>query len=171
MDSSTKEIISHLKFIGMVKKYQKINVANLFVQSPGLVTSLSRSLLYRDSRSNALQFIESTLTRSFEIVLTYKDSDRISELSICQNIIQDMIKAQKGMENLKITYKDDNRFICDLETIQQTIVPRLQEVKNIKPDLFIFEEVEKIFKVRNSSESSDQYNIVESKNQESLLDS
>lgn len=140
MDASAKEIVSHLKFIGMIKKHQKINVSQMFVHQPGFISSLSRSVFYRDSRRNALNFIENTLSRSFEIIYKFKDSDRISELSLCQHIIKDMVGVHAGLENMKVTYAGDIRFICDLETIQQTIIPRLKEVKAMKASLFVIDD-------------------------------
>jgi len=57
MDSN-QEIISRLKFIGRIKKGEKINTRHMYVQPDGLGTSFSRTFVYQDNRGNALNFVQ-----------------------------------------------------------------------------------------------------------------
>ena len=65
---NNEEIIARLKFISHIQKEEKINVRYVNRQPNNLLTKLSRTLLYRDNRMNALKFIKDVITRSFEII-------------------------------------------------------------------------------------------------------
>ena len=65
---TSREVLSRLKFIGLLKRNEKINTKHVYVQPDCLTTSLSRSLLYPESRASTLQFVHSTVTRTFEIL-------------------------------------------------------------------------------------------------------
>jgi len=129
MDTN-KEVISRLKFLGKINKHEKINVRGSypFVQSDDMATRLSRTFYNKDNRGNTLNFIRNTIGRSFEIVNTYIDSEKLSERVMCCNIIKDLNKAKKGIANLKETYILDIKFCCDLDTILQDIDAHLKEM-------------------------------------------
>ena len=125
MDCNSQEIISRLKFIGTLKKGDKINTRHMYVQQSGIATSVSRTFLYQDCRSNALNFCNETIKRSFELLTTYERSSNAAENQMYINMIEDLKKAIIGIENLKKTYVDDNKFCCDMETLLQQIRARL----------------------------------------------
>ena len=62
---SDKEVMSRLKFIGKVQKGEKINVKYMFVQPEGIATRISRTLINQDNRNNTLNFVRSTITRTY----------------------------------------------------------------------------------------------------------
>jgi hypothetical protein len=125
MDTNSQEIISRLKFIGSIKKGDKINTRHLYIQPAGMVTSFSRTLLYPDSRSNTIDFCIGTIKRSYELLITYERSQNKSENQIYLNIIGDLKNALIGIENLKGTYIDDNKFCCDMDTLLEEIRAKL----------------------------------------------
>ena len=126
---SDKEVISRLKFIGKVQKGEKINVKYMFVQPEGIVTRISRTLINQCNRSNTLNFIRGTITRTFEIISTYTGSPKQSQRHICSNVIEDLKNAKNGLSNLKDTYLDDIKFTCDIDTLIQEIDAKLSDIE------------------------------------------
>ena len=126
---SNKDVISKLKFIGKLKKGEKVNVKLLYVQQDGLVTQLSRTFL-QDNRSKTLTFVQDTINKSFDLISYYGKSIRVSEKIMSSNLIDDLKKSKVGLVNLKETYIDDVKFCCDLETLLQLIDAKLIEYDN-----------------------------------------
>ena len=125
MDCNSQEIISRLKFIGTLKKGDKVNTKHMYIQQSGFATSVSRTFLFQDCRSNVLNFCNETIKRSFELLTSYERSSNTAENQIYINIIEDLKKSIIGIENLKNTYVEDNKFCCDMETLLQEITARL----------------------------------------------
>ena len=122
-----KEIISRLKFIGKIRKGEKINVQNMYVQPCGFVTTLSRTIINQDNRANTLNFIHNTIVKAFELLEQYKKSDNDSSKVMTEHIIKDLICSKSGLESLKDTYISDVKFCCDMDTILQTIDSKLMD--------------------------------------------
>jgi len=130
MDNS-QEIISRLKFIGKLKKGEKINTKHMYVQPNSIGTSLSRTFLYQDNRGNALNFCQETITRAFELLITYERSNKNTEKILFRHLINDLQQATTGLTNLKFTYITDTKFCCDMDTLLQHINARLNKyIKN-----------------------------------------
>lgn len=126
---SDKEVISRLKFIGKVQKGEKINVKYMFVQPKGLATKISRTLISQDNRSNTLNFIRETISRTFEILSMYLISQKESQKNICIHVINDLKQSKNGLINIKDTYLDDIKFTCDIDTLLQEIDSKLLEIQ------------------------------------------
>lgn len=126
------DVISKLKFIGKIKKGEKINVKNMYVQPDSLATKISRSFINYDSRDNALNFIISVLKRSFDILNLHiiESNKNNAEMMVCTNLIRDLKESKVGIENLKDTYSDDVMFCCKIETLIQEIDAKLLEIEN-----------------------------------------
>ena len=122
---TSREVLSRLKFIGLLKRNEKINTKHVYVQPDCLTTSLSRSLLYPESRASTLQFVHSTVTRTFEILDMHEQAgDHVNNMSYA-SLIGDLVQSQSGLENLMYTYQDDKKFVCDIQTIMQQITTKL----------------------------------------------
>ena len=124
MDNN-QEIISRLKFIGKIKKGEKINTRHLYVQPDGVATTFSRTFIQQDNRGNALNFCQETVARSFELLVTYERSDKKSDKVLFQHLLKDLQLATSGLTNLKFTYISDTKFCCDIDTILESINARL----------------------------------------------
>ncbi len=124
MDSN-QEIISRLKFIGKLKKGEKINTRHMYVQPDGLGTALSRTFMYQDNRGNALNFCQETVSRAFELLITFERSDKNAEQVLFVHLFKDLQQATVGLINLKFTYVTDTKFCCDMDTLLQSITARL----------------------------------------------
>jgi hypothetical protein len=133
-----KEVISRLKFIGKVQKGEKINVKYMFVQPEGIATRISRTLINQDNRSNTLNFVRTTVSRTFTIISSYSSSLQESQRHICTNVIIDLKQAKNGLQNLKDTYLSDIKFCCDMDTLLQEIDAKLSE---IEPKLNVLKDI------------------------------
>ena len=123
--NTEQEIVSRLKFIGKVKKGEKINTHHMYVQPEGVLTNLKRTFWIHDNRSNTLTFIQDTISRSFELLLTYERSEKETEKLLAIKIVQDLKTASIGLQNFKSTYFDDTNFCCDIDTIIEHIAAKL----------------------------------------------
>ena len=133
MDSN-QEIISKLKFIGKIKKGEKINTRHMYVQPDGLGTSIIRTFIYQDNRGNVLNFCQETISRAFELLITYERSEKNAEHVLFGNLLVDLQQATTGLANLKFTYIADTKFCCDMDTLLQIITARLDTYVNKETD-------------------------------------
>lgn len=122
-----QEIISRLKFIGKLKKGEKINTRHMYVQPDGITTSLSRTFAYQDNRGNALNFCQETISRSFELLITYERSDSSTEKVLFSRLIEDLQQSTVGLRNLKFTYITDTKFCCDMDTLLENVLAKLNK--------------------------------------------
>lgn len=125
-----KETISRLKFIGKIQIGDKVNLRYMYIQPDGLLTQLSRSLL-QDNRNKTLSFLQDTINKTFEILKCYERTKKNSDKIMCLNLINDLKNSKVGLNNLKETYSVDIKFICDLDTLLQTIDAKLTELDKI----------------------------------------
>ena len=123
--NNDQEIVSRLKFIGKIKKGEKINTHHMYVQPDGIMTIFKRTFWVHDNRSNALHFIQDTVSRAFELLLTYERSDKDSDKILAENLIQDLNGSMIGVANIKATYLDDTKFCCDMDTLIEHINAKL----------------------------------------------
>ena len=121
---SNKETISRLKFIGKIQIGDKVNLKSMYIQPDGLVTQLLRSI-NQDNRNKTLIFLQDTISKTFEILKCYEKSIKNSDQIMCSNLILDLKNSKMGINNLKETYTLDIKFVCDLDTLLQTIDAKL----------------------------------------------
>ena len=124
---SNKETISRLKFIGKIQIGDKVNLKSMYIQPDGLITQLLRSI-NQDNRSKTLIFLQDTISKTFEILKCYETSPKNSDQIMCSNLILDLKNSKHGIHNLKETYTQDIKFVCDLDTLLQTIDAKLDGV-------------------------------------------
>ena len=124
MDSN-QEITSKLKFIGKLKKGEKVNTRHMYTQPDGLSTSIIRTFIYQDNRGNVLNFCQETISRAFELLVTYERSEKNTEHVLFGHLLADLQQSTIGLTNLKFTYIEDTKFCCDMDTLLQIINARL----------------------------------------------
>lgn len=136
---NTSDTISRLKFIGKVKKGEKVNIRSLCLQTDSVYTSISRTVLYPDCRSNTLSFIRGVVNNSFNIINEciegLEHSNKNRRLMI--NLMRDLETAKQGLSNLKVTYSEDTMFCCNLDTIIEFIDSNISEIKYKYSQLFV----------------------------------
>ena len=130
---STKEVISNLKFIGQLQKGDKINTKFMYRQQDGIFTKFYRTFIHNDNRQNTLNFIHKIINSSLDVLMYYERSSKTSDKAMCINIVEDLLQAKVGLTNLKLTYSEDLKFNCDLDTILQVIDSNM---KDIEPNYF-----------------------------------
>ena len=124
-----KELIARIKFIGKIQIGDKVNVKNMAIQSDGYVTQISRSIL-QENRNKTLVFLQDTFFKTFEILRCYEKTNQKSEKLICMNIVNDLKSSKNGLQNLKETYNNDIKFMCDIDVLIQIIDAKLLEMNN-----------------------------------------
>lgn len=125
---NNKELISKLKFIGKIRKGEKINVKHMYIQPVGIITSIHRTIIDQDNRDNTLKFLQDTIFKSFELFVKYENSENESENLMCYNISQDLESSISGLKNLRETYISDVKFLCDIDTLLQVIRSKLESI-------------------------------------------
>jgi len=128
------ELLSNLKFLSKIKKDQKINVRDMFIQENNWTTSLSRTVYKVDNRKNTLHFIQNLITTSFSTCKSLINSDNKSDYTMNQSLLNGLLKSRNGIENLKYTYKDDIHFACILDTIIENINVQIIQFNDIPLD-------------------------------------
>jgi len=129
------ELLSNLKFLSKIKKDQKINVRDMFIQENNWTTSLSRTVYKVDNRKNTLHFIQNLITTSFSTCKSLiHNSDNKSEYTMAQSLLKGLLSSRHGIENLKYTYKDDIHFACILDTIIENINAQIIQFNDIPLD-------------------------------------
>jgi len=129
VDKTDDDILSKLKFIGKIKKEEKICVKNMTVQQNNIFTKLSRSFIIVDSRENTLNFLSHTIKRSFELLSLHMTGKTLFDKSMTEHIMIDLENSKQGLSNLKSTYVNDLMFCCKIDTLIQEIDARLEELK------------------------------------------
>lgn len=127
--SNDSEIISRLKFISKIGKGEKINTNFMFIQPDDMVTRLSRTFWNKDTRGRALSFITTTINNSFRLIESHicqipkicNEEEKELYVANCRNILHDLSESRKGILNIKETYMQDMKIVCDLEALLQTI--------------------------------------------------
>jgi len=138
---STHEVITRLKFISMVKRDEKINVKNMYIQPKNMFTSISR-LFNQENRDTTLNFLTMTFNRVFEIINYYTYTQKPIDKLYVLSIINDLKSSIKGLENLQYTYSEDRLFVCHIETLIEMINSKIREINNYKPEWFSIDNVE-----------------------------
>lgn len=130
---SNFDTISDLKFIGRINRGEKMLARYRTVQPDTLMTKMVRTFYFHEGRDHTLNFIRKTIMECLNIIALNKNSDKEYDCEMVRNIIADLRKSLNGINNIKDTYSDDTSFCCALETIEQQIKARLQELAPLSP--------------------------------------
>ena len=127
MEDSAREfeIVSRLKFIGRLKKGERIDVSSMNVLRPSIFTSLYRTFVHRENRQCTLHFIRDTFSSAFEAVEELEDSTRDKDKQRLRSTLADIRGAIPGIRSIQCTYSGDSKFCCDLETVEQFVTSKL----------------------------------------------
>ena len=63
MDDNQRETISKLKFLGKIKKGEKINVKEMSLQTESYLTAASRTIWFVDNRNNTMSLYKHDSSR------------------------------------------------------------------------------------------------------------
>lgn len=121
-----KDIIKKLKFISRIEPGERINVTSISTTSHNFFSSIYRSI-FRESRTKTFHFLNDVVDRSFELIVLYQESVKISDRITCSQILEDLSSCTTGLKNLQTTYVEDRNFFCDIDTLIGSIFARLAE--------------------------------------------
>lgn len=134
---NSREVISRLKFISMIKRDEKINVKTLYIQPKNMLTSMQR-LFQQESRDSTKNFLNTTYNRIFEILTLYSCSDdKDSDRTVVLNLVKDLHMSVSGLENLQYTYSDDRMFVSEINTLIEDIHRHIRSIRKKKPHFFV----------------------------------
>lgn len=111
------DIPSKLKFISNIKPNQKLNVKDMMLQPDTMATSFSRTFVSYDTRYNTIRFLEQTIEDAFAMI-----RDETIVPVVKTNLLNDLILAKRGLENMKKTYESDVLIGCKLDTLCEKII-------------------------------------------------
>lgn len=132
---SAQDVLTYLKFIGMLQPGDKIDTHNRRIESNNLFTPIKR-LFLGEGRTATYSFFSNTIERAFAILYSLAATEKVSDNMVCAHILIDMHKAVVGIMNMQNTYKDDKMFVCNLETLIQTINAKTIEVQQRYPQIY-----------------------------------
>jgi len=121
-----REIIKKLKFISRIESGERINVNNISTCSNSLFSSIYRSI-FKEGRTKTFVFLNEIVDRSFELIILYQGSNKLSDKITCSQIVNDLSNCITGLKNLQSTYYEDRNFYCDIDTLIGSIFARLAE--------------------------------------------
>ena len=131
-------ISSKLKFVGMLEAGQKIGVSTQTLQDNSYVTSFVR-YMNGENRVKVYRFISDLLKDAFSVLDSYANSSDKHDIRICKNMIIDLINLRPGLENLKSTYRSDQKYLAQLQTMIENL--QVQTEKLCNDHLLDFEEI------------------------------
>ena len=105
-----------LKIIASLSIGDKLNTRFLLIQKDCLSTKVSRSF-YGENRSHTITFCRNTIEQAISLFRQNQNVDATQK----NNIKHDLTQAILGLSNLKETYGDDVRVICEINEIIETI--------------------------------------------------
>ena len=149
-----KDIMKKLKFIGKIDPGDRINVNNVSTSSNSLFSSVYR-ILFKESRVKTYQFLSDIIDRSFELIILYQNSKKMSDKITCSHIIEDLHHAITGLKNIQHTYIDDRNFYCDIDTLIGSIYARLAEYYQQDHSIFTEEQRKRLHVLLFPNESED----------------
>lgn len=126
------DVTSKLKFIGKIKKGEKIDVGKMCAYPNTFFSRIYRTLFSIENRNITYDFIETTINYAFEIISVQHNSFSVKKQKI--NIATDLSLAIDGVINLKNTYDDDKFFCCRLDALVESIRLKLEQVNPNKED-------------------------------------
>lgn len=119
------EVLSKLKFIGQIRRGEKISTKYLNVQGNTIITTFDRTFIHHESREDTFTFLNDTIKASFELLHKYGGCKNSFEKVIMGHILSDLESCKSGLQNIKGTYSNDIMFSCRIDTLLQAIEARM----------------------------------------------
>ena len=122
---SEEDMLARLKFIGQIRRGEKISVKDKQVQPDTYITSFHRTFISPESRDDTFNFINKSIKDAFELLKKYGDCKNSFDKVMTTHILNDLEAAKSGLQNIKATYNTDIMFSCKIDTVLQEIEARL----------------------------------------------
>ena len=143
--NQVENIILNMKIIGNIQKQDKLakNTDNVLeIENNDLFQGFRRWYGGRN-RTDTLSNLKKIVNGCFDIidvVLTNETSndDNVKikyfneeNSNLLQRFLVEMTSASKGLDNLKITYKDDITVVSELECLREQLDIRIKKINNL----------------------------------------
>ena len=125
--SDSDEILARLKFIGQIRRGEKVFTKELYVMQDSIYTSLCRTFFGLESREDTYKFLSDIIRRAFELLVKYSEKKDKYNVVMINHILEDMDSCRTGLVNLKSTYHTDVMFSCKIDTLLQEIEANLAQ--------------------------------------------
>jgi hypothetical protein len=123
-EENVRKIISKLKFISLIKSGDKIDTKNMIIRKNEIVDILWR-ILSRESRSDTFNFLKNTIDDAINMIYYYRDKLTPFDKQISELIIKNLNESKKGLENISNTYSNDINFVCNINSLLETMNVKL----------------------------------------------
>lgn len=127
-----QQLISTLKFFSKLEDDEKIDVADLGVQKDNWMTSVWRTFQRKESKEKSLVFIQKIYEESIQCAEFLIKGTEPFHKDIGNLLIKSLEEAQKGVETRKELYKDNKKFVSDIETFITVATSKIKHLKEIK---------------------------------------
>ena len=124
------DVIPRLKFISRLKKGDKINVKNLYIQPNNFYNRIDRSFFNIDDRSNTLLFVQNTVKKGFDLFYQHISNSNPYDKILCINLLSDIRNTRIGLLNLKETYIEDVMFVCKIDALIEETDAKLADIES-----------------------------------------
>lgn len=132
-----EDILTKLKYIGNLPQGIKIDSYTLRYESNSIFSSIRRRFFTGDDRDNALNLFTRIINRSFEILnCCFCNSSKMYDKLRSSYILQDIVKSIDGLREFQKTYNDDAYFFCKIQITIESVMSRILEIKQTRPNLF-----------------------------------
>lgn len=136
----SEEILLNLKIIAQIKEFEKLNILNSEISiDQSWIKFLSRSY-YGNSRGSTINILETIVNNTLKITDTTLNNSKniidnnvlIEEPShLLQRFILQMSNAINGLDNLKVTYKNDIQIISKLDLLIEKLKMRIEKINKV----------------------------------------
>ena len=127
--NTDEDVIPRLKFISRLKKGDKINVKNLYIQPNNFYNRIDRSFFNIDDRSNTLLFVQNTVKKGFDLFYQHISNSNPYDKILCINLLSDIRNTRIGLLNLKETYIEDVMFVCKIDALIEETDAKLADIE------------------------------------------
>lgn len=143
--TQVENIILNMKIIGNIQKQDKLSKNNdnvLEIENNDILQGIRRWYGGRN-RTNTIQNLKKVINSCFDIIdvtLTNETSDHDDSKvkyfaeensSLLQRFLVEMNSASKGLDNLKITYKEDITVVSEIECLKEQLDIRIKKINNL----------------------------------------
>jgi hypothetical protein len=121
------DVLAKLKFIGQIRRGEKVFCKDLVVMPDSIYTSLYRTLFNLGSREETYKFLSGIINDAFKLLVQYSEKNDHYNKVMIQHILEDMDACRTGLTNVKSTYHSDVMFTCKIDTLLQQIEANLAQ--------------------------------------------
>jgi len=131
MCDETRDLLATLHFIAKIQEGEKLDTKYRTLYQDTLTLKLYRTIFRggNESRDTTYKFISETIDKALDLSKKYLKSTVPYDVSIGCTIIDGIINAKSGINEIKKTYTGDQNFISKIEALLDILELKLNEIK------------------------------------------